>query len=53
MLIEHDMDMVAEMCDPVIVMANGAVIAEGTPREVQNNPEVLEVYLGGVIGGSA
>ena len=53
MLIEHDMDLVAQMCDPVIVLANGSVIAEGTPREIQNNPEVLESYLGGVIGGAA
>ena len=53
MLIEHDMDLVAQLCDPVIVMANGSVIAEGTPHEVQNDPQVLDVYLGGVIGGAA
>ena len=53
MLIEHDMELVARLCDPVIVMASGVVIAEGMPREVQNDPQVLDVYLGGVIGGSA
>ena len=53
MLIEHDMELVARLCDHVIVMANGSVIAEGTPREVQSDPQVLDVYLGGVIGGSA
>ncbi len=46
-IIEHDMGFVMAMCDPIIVMANGAPIARGTPREIQNNPLVMEAYLGG------
>ena len=45
-IIEHDMPVVMTLCDPIIVMANGAVIAEGSPSEIQSNPMVLEAYLG-------
>jgi branched-chain amino acid transport system ATP-binding protein len=46
-LIEHDMDLVAQLCDRVIVMSEGTTIAEGTPEEVRGNTLVLEAYLGG------
>jgi len=45
-MIEHDMEFIGRMCDPVICMAEGAVLAEGTAAEVQNNEEVIEAYLG-------
>ena len=46
-LIEHNMDLIASLCDPVIVMAEGKVLAQGTIDEVRANTEVVEAYLGG------
>lgn len=45
-MIEHDMDFIGRLCEPVIVMAEGAVLAEGTADEVRANEEVIEAYLG-------
>jgi branched-chain amino acid transport system ATP-binding protein len=45
-LIEHDMEFVARLCDPVICMAEGAVLAEGSVDDVKNNEHVIEAYLG-------
>ena len=45
-MIEHDMDFISRMCDPVIVMAEGSVLFEGTPEEVMKNEKVIESYLG-------
>jgi len=47
LIIEHDMDLVMRLCNPIIVMSNGENIAEGPPREVQQNQRVLQAYLGG------
>ena len=46
-LIEHDMDLVMNLCDPVIVMSEGRYLMEGRPEEVQRDSRVLEAYLGG------
>jgi branched-chain amino acid transport system ATP-binding protein len=45
-LIEHDMDFIAGLCDPVIVMADGKLLTEGTIEEVKTNEDVIEAYLG-------
>ncbi|RRH75152.1 ABC transporter ATP-binding protein [Falsigemmobacter faecalis] len=45
-VIEHDMDFIARLCDPVIVMAEGKVLAKGTVDEVKNDERVIEAYLG-------
>ena len=45
-IIEHDMDFISRLCDPVIVMSEGRVLAEGTAEEIKNNEQVIEAYLG-------
>jgi branched-chain amino acid transport system ATP-binding protein len=45
-MIEHDMDFISRMCDPVIVMSEGSVLFEGTSNEVKKNERVIESYLG-------
>ncbi len=46
-VIEHDMDLIARLCDPVIVMAQGSVLTQGTMAEIRANEAVIEAYLGG------
>ena len=45
-MIEHDMDFISRLCDPVIVMSEGSVLFKGTSNEVKNNEQVIESYLG-------
>jgi branched-chain amino acid transport system permease protein len=46
LLVEHDMDLVMQVCDRLVVMEFGTLLMEGTPREVQRNPAVRAAYLG-------
>lgn len=45
-VVEHDMDLVMGICDKIIVLDQGMKIAEGTPKEIQNNQKVIAAYLG-------
>ena len=45
-VIEHDMEFIGRLCDPVIVMAEGGVLAQGTIEEIKSNEQVIEAYLG-------
>jgi branched-chain amino acid transport system ATP-binding protein len=45
-MIEHDMEFISRLCDPVIVMAEGSVLFEGTAEEDKKDEKVIESYLG-------
>ncbi len=51
-VIEHDMDLIARLCDPIIVMAEGSVLMQGSMQDVRDHPEVIEAYLGKGAAGS-
>ena len=46
LLVEHNMDLVMSLCDPIIVMAHGKVLAQGPRDQIQSDPRVLDAYLG-------
>lgn len=52
-VIEHDMDLIGRLCDPVIVMAAGEVMAQGPMEDIRQNPEIIEAYFGGAPGEAA
>jgi branched-chain amino acid transport system ATP-binding protein len=51
-IVEHDMSLVMGISDEVVVLSYGRKIAEGSPREIQANPEVIEIYLGSETGNA-
>ncbi len=53
LIVEHNMELIMRLSHRVVVMAQGAVIAEGTPGEVRRNPDVLDAYLGSALEDSA
>ena len=45
-MIEHDMDFISRLCNPVVVLAEGQILTSGTPEEIKNSDAVIEAYLG-------
>ena len=52
LLVEHNMDFVMPLCERLVVLDFGKVIATGFPVEIRDNPQVLEAYLGDPVDGA-
>ena len=46
-IIEHDMDLIADLCEKVVVLAEGSILTEGSMAEVRANEQVIDAYFGG------
>jgi branched-chain amino acid transport system ATP-binding protein len=53
LLVDHDMGLVLSVCDRVVVLESGAVIAQGTPAEIRGDERVVTAYLGHASAGTA
>ena len=46
LIIEHNMEIIMNLCDPIIVMSYGSKLAEGNAKSIRNNKDVIDAYLG-------
>jgi ABC-type branched-subunit amino acid transport system ATPase component len=46
LVVEHDMNIIMDLCDPIIVLVDGEKLTEGKPEEIKSNEKVIEAYLG-------